>query len=233
MVFLRLYKGYSTPSATNRKLSQQRTGPFQIVERIGRLAYRLKLPDHWRIHDVFAIDHLEPAPHDEDLFSRPRPDLPDSVHVDGDTKNYKSWEVEKLIKKRVTPSGQVKYLLRWKGWGPEYDEWRGVKDLDNAADLVDEYEGQLRYEQVHELGPDAESVRISVLVALLSHLMELLMWLDQSFTLHLSEPSGPEAGVINFIICIYRIYLSSISSLLCLQSILHTAFDPMITSAGS
>ena len=125
-VFLCLHKGYSTPSVANRKL--------------GQLAYRLQIPDHWRIHNVFAIDHLEPAASGEDPFSRPRPDLPGPVHVEGDTEYSKSYEIERLLDKRVTPTGRVKYLLRWKGWGPEYDEWRSLKQLQNAQELVAEYE---------------------------------------------------------------------------------------------
>jgi len=139
-VFLRLHKGYSAPSAANQKLGLQRVGPFEVIERIGQLAYRLQIPDHWRIHNVFAIDHLEPAASGEDPFSRPRPGLPGPVHVKGDMEYSKSYEIERLLDKRVTPTGRVKYLLRWKGWGPEYDEWRSLKQLQNAQELVAEYE---------------------------------------------------------------------------------------------
>lgn len=42
------------------KLSPRYVGPYQIVERIGALAYRLKLPDGARIHNVFHIRVLKP-----------------------------------------------------------------------------------------------------------------------------------------------------------------------------
>ncbi len=43
---LKLHKGYSIPSSVGvtKKLTQQYVGPFQIVERVGRPAYRLELP---------------------------------------------------------------------------------------------------------------------------------------------------------------------------------------------
>ena len=34
-------------------------GPFEIVEKIGTQTYRLKLPDTWRIHNVFHISLLK------------------------------------------------------------------------------------------------------------------------------------------------------------------------------
>lgn len=47
-IFFRLHKGYSIPSSAilGRKLSQQRMGPFTITKRLGRWAYKLKLPTH-------------------------------------------------------------------------------------------------------------------------------------------------------------------------------------------
>lgn len=41
------------------KLSPWFPGPFQIVERMGTVAYRLKLPEDSCIHDVFHIGFLK------------------------------------------------------------------------------------------------------------------------------------------------------------------------------
>ena len=146
---LRLHKGYSIPSTMKitTKLAQQYVGPFRIVERVGRLAYRLEIPGHWRIHPVFTIAQLEPSPApNEDPFDRPRPDQPDSVYVEGDTDTMKSFEIDRLLDKRVMRKGRgfaTEYLVRWKGWGPQWDEWFNVKNLDDATDLVEDYEREM------------------------------------------------------------------------------------------
>ena len=52
-------------------------------------AYKLDIPAHWRVHLVFTIAQLEPAPPGNDPFNRPRPTEPGSVFVEGDREHDK------------------------------------------------------------------------------------------------------------------------------------------------
>ncbi|KAM3498445.1 hypothetical protein MY11210_009673 [Beauveria gryllotalpidicola] len=52
---LRLHRGYSVAGLLGGKFRAQFAGPFRIRERIGRAAYRLELPENWRIHDVVPV----------------------------------------------------------------------------------------------------------------------------------------------------------------------------------
>ncbi len=121
--FLRLHKGYNLPGPSNKKLSQQRCGPFTIKRRVGRLTYELDLPARWKIHPVISVTPLEPA--SDDSVKRVRPSHPDSVFVEGDMETEKSYEVEKILAKRTRQYGHSKvnqYLGRWLGYDPEFDE---------------------------------------------------------------------------------------------------------------
>ena len=45
------------------KLRQRFVGPFRIEEKISKSAYRLGLPDEWKIHNVFHVSLLKPWRH--------------------------------------------------------------------------------------------------------------------------------------------------------------------------
>lgn len=60
-VHLRLCQRYHLPGKPPRKRSQQRTGPFKILDKVGPPAYSLKLPTNWKIHSVVSIAQLVPA----------------------------------------------------------------------------------------------------------------------------------------------------------------------------
>ena len=49
------------------KLQRKFVGPFTVLEKIGSLAYRLQLPNTWKIHNVFHVLSLRPW--NQSLFS--------------------------------------------------------------------------------------------------------------------------------------------------------------------
>ena len=111
----------------NPKLSNQRTGPFLIKRRIGRLAYELELPPRWGIHSVVSVTQLESASAEEDPYQRPRPDHSGEVEVEEmpNTEWKENYEVERILDKRVRRFGRIdviQYLVKWLGYGPEYNE---------------------------------------------------------------------------------------------------------------
>jgi hypothetical protein len=143
MVFLRLHQGYTVPSIRSKKLAIQRCGPFKVVKKVGNLAYRLELPEDMKIHPVISVAQLEPAPVGPDPYDRPKPDHPPSVET-GSSDDWESWEIESLLDRRTKrlAHGKTKteYLVRWKGYGPEYDKWYKKELLDGATELVREYD---------------------------------------------------------------------------------------------
>lgn len=155
-VFLRLHRGYSLPGKPPRKWSQQRAGPFEVIEKIGPLAYRLKLPTRWKIHDVISISQLTPALKTTDPFHRGQ-DTPEKVCVDGEDQ----WVIDKLVSRRISKRGrnpQVEYLVRWKGCGPEDDEWIKRRELIwTAEEMVREYESKIPMEEQ----ADVETVEVA------------------------------------------------------------------------
>ena len=144
--FLRLGAGYSIPAIQKQKLVQQRVGPFRILEVVGKgKAYRLQLPPHYGIHPVISVIHLEPSPAlGSDPYNRPVPmnDTAPVVGPEGDPE----WEIEAIVNKKISKRGQRKkteYLVRWKGYGPEWDSWSAEDDLPNAQESIADFESSI------------------------------------------------------------------------------------------
>lgn len=85
LVYLRLQQGvepgYKLPSQDVTKKLTQRHIKCKVLERIGRLAYRLQMPPEFAAaHDVVSVEHLERAPGDGDLPSAVPPPTFDPRH---------------------------------------------------------------------------------------------------------------------------------------------------------
>ena len=42
-----------------RKLADKFVGPFEVLAKVGAVSFRLKLPSHLRVHDVFHVSQLK------------------------------------------------------------------------------------------------------------------------------------------------------------------------------
>ena len=121
-----------TTTRPSQKLSHWFLGPYTIAKKVGTHAYKLKLPPSMsRLHPVFNVVKLKPAPQDP-IGRRTRPP-PDPVLVDGE----KEYEVEKILDSRFRYR-RMEFLVAWKGYGIEERSWVAEKDL-HAPELVAEF----------------------------------------------------------------------------------------------
>ncbi len=109
-----------------RKLASIWAGPFEIVQVIGHVAYRLGLPEDWKIHDVFHVSQLKRV-----LGTVARED---SLLVDGG----EEFEVEQIVGMRMV-KGAKQYLVKWKGFEDFNNTWVAEMELDNAQQAIRDY----------------------------------------------------------------------------------------------
>ena len=110
------------------KLSDRRHGPFLILEDLGRGAYKLKLPETWKIHPVFHENLLTPyqAPGFENQKKK-SPAPPDLIEGE------EEWEVETILDSRKHRK-TIEYLIKWKDYPQEENTWESRKNLSRASD---------------------------------------------------------------------------------------------------
>jgi hypothetical protein len=139
--FLRFHKKYNLFEVINRKLSQQRCDSFTVKRRVKRLTYKLELSKTWRIHLVIFVTQLESTL--DDSYKRLRSNHSEFIFVEEDTETYKFYKIERILNKRTRQYENIKidqYLIRWKEYESEFDEWKNVAKLQNCIRLVEDFE---------------------------------------------------------------------------------------------
>jgi hypothetical protein len=116
----------------SRKLMPKWVGPFEIVQKVGNLAYELKMNPCWRIHPVFHVSLLEPYR----SHGRTQPP-PHQIELEG----HLEYEVDCRLDHRFSDIKRQKlsYLIAWKGYGPEHNSWEPEANVANAPDLIGDY----------------------------------------------------------------------------------------------
>ena len=93
------------------KLMPRQLGPFEVIEEISPVVYKLRLPESWRVHNVFHALLLTPQVVMTEYGIPPAPPLPELV--DGESE----FEVENILQhKFVRRKREVRYLVQWRGY---------------------------------------------------------------------------------------------------------------------
>jgi hypothetical protein len=132
-VLLRL-QHYAQSSVVNRpcqKLSYKYFGPYPVLDRIGKVAYRLDLPAASKIHNVFHVSQLkEYRPDYTPVFTElPTAPLLDSVDT----------EPEAVLDRHMMKKGNqavMQVLIKWKNLPEEAATWEDWDILKTSFPVV-------------------------------------------------------------------------------------------------
>ncbi|KAI5115395.1 hypothetical protein M0805_009352 [Coniferiporia weirii] len=117
----------------SRKFANCDIGPYEILEQHGPVNYKLKLPLTLHIHPVFHSGLLIPYK-EKDYLGKETMDHPEPELIKGDLE----YEVEKILNTKKKQQ-QIKYPIKWKGYGPEDNTYKPLSGLTHAAKYVDQF----------------------------------------------------------------------------------------------
>ncbi|MCO5600815.1 hypothetical protein L7F22_054931 [Adiantum nelumboides] len=118
------------------KLAKRFYGPFQILQKINPTAFRLKLPDHWHIHNAFHASLLKPYK-----------GTPPAAPIEEDPPEFDEMEEilrpEKILKHedKVLRIGKIlrRYLVKFANYPDEDARWMQEPQLKEYLALLQEY----------------------------------------------------------------------------------------------
>jgi len=126
----------------SKKLTERFLGPYKVKGVVSSNAIELELPKSIKIHPVVNISRVQLyKPQIEGQKKIP----PKPVIIEGE----EEFKVEKILNKRMVREKE-KFLVRWKEYKVEKDTWENRENLENAKELVEEFERKYG-EEVEEL----------------------------------------------------------------------------------
>jgi hypothetical protein len=123
LVFLKLqpYIQNSVALRSNQKLAYKFYGPYRVLARVGKVAYRLDLPETSRIHPVIHVSQLKRAIGPGEQVQQQLPVANPAFQVPF-----------KILQRRVCRKGGAnisQVLVQWTGMTEELATWEDAKAL--------------------------------------------------------------------------------------------------------
>ncbi|GJR93793.1 ty3-gypsy retrotransposon protein [Tanacetum coccineum] len=134
----------ATRVVSSREISkgqQAYFGPFKILERIGKVAYRLELPTGSRIHPIFYVSLLRSSHGNQTPSNLPLP----STYID----DLPVLQPNIILDQRtVQTNGKSKtqVLVKWKGRDIAEATWESKDDIQFSGDMSD-LEDKVHFEE--------------------------------------------------------------------------------------
>jgi len=131
-----IWKRISSKTA-QRSLIPRYDGPFKVVKRIGRVAYRLDLPERLKVHPTFHVSFLKPYFPDVAGLHPPTRRNPPTVRRQYDK------DVERILDRREKGQSKknrrVEFLVHWKGQSEAEATWERDINLWQFEEHIRDY----------------------------------------------------------------------------------------------
>ena len=144
-----------------KKLTEKFIKPYVVKKIVSENAVELELPASLRVHPVVNVRRL--VKYREQVEGQKKIPPP-PIKVAG----KKEYEVEEILD-RQERRGKMKYLVKWKEYTVEENTWKGLENLKNVIEKIEEFEKERFEEEIQririkkgkemKLNPEAEEFK--------------------------------------------------------------------------
>ena len=121
------------------KLLTKYEGPFEIIQKLSSVSYRLRMPASFGMHPVLNIEHLERYQESPEEFG----ERPKIRMKRMDFKELPEYQVERIVAESWRKGRNGKripiYRVRYTDYGPEADTWEPRQNLKNAPAVLGDW----------------------------------------------------------------------------------------------
>ena len=117
----------------HKKMAPKWEGPFEIIDVLGLLTYRLKLPETWRIRSVFHASLLQRYK-ENDVYGTNYDWPPAELNNEG----QEVYNIEMILKHQKRGRG-YQYYIKWEGYPIAKALWEPEESFLNDGDILNQY----------------------------------------------------------------------------------------------
>ena len=137
LVLVKLHLVLRNPGM-HKGLVRRYEGPFKVLKRVGKVAYKLELPAKLKVHPVFHVSMLKPFHEDQE-----DPDRGKSQRAPIGVKASYDKEVQCILADRVVRQKSHRprheYFVRWKGFPDSEASWELAEALWQFQDKIEQF----------------------------------------------------------------------------------------------
>ncbi|KAL3517971.1 hypothetical protein ACH5RR_020560 [Cinchona calisaya] len=135
----------------HKGLLRRYEGPFKVLRRVGKVAYKVELPSKLKLHPVFHVSLLKPYHGDEEDPNRGL-----SQRAPMGAKTSYDHEVDCILKVREIHKRyckpKIEYKVRWKGLPKSKDSWEPGEALWQFKKQIEAFNTAKANEDVARIG---------------------------------------------------------------------------------
>ncbi|XP_016206384.1 uncharacterized protein LOC107646734 [Arachis ipaensis] len=116
-------------------------GPFEIIGRVGEVAYKVQLPPSMKIHPVFHVSMLKPYHEEQDESSKGDSSRAPLVVIRSFDKEIEETLANRVVRQRGVPPS-IQYLIKWEGLPITEASWKARENLWQFQEHLERYHEQ-------------------------------------------------------------------------------------------